>query len=102
MVTGQGCWEHRRATWDSISLASDTPVVITGVGVYTPSGQTQVCVDARPIVPDLRPIDVSTVLDSCYEEEGRAMTLFGKPGGPGKPFRYHTNTSLYDCLTAMV
>ena len=89
LVRGAGCWEHRRNYWDSISIMSDQPVVITGVGVFTPSGQTQVCVDARPVVPDLRLIDVSTLLDSCYEEEGRTMTLFGRPGGGGKPFRFY-------------
>ena len=31
-----------------------------GVGVYYPSGQTTICVDARPLTEPLRPIDVST------------------------------------------
>ena len=82
-----GVTEHRRSVWDSISVKSDKRVVIVGVGVYTPSGQTQVCVDARPIEDNLRPIDVSTQLDSCDEDDGRAMTLFGKPGST-KPFRF--------------
>ena len=39
-----GCLEHRRGVWDSVSLMADRDVLITGVGVYSPSGQTQVCV----------------------------------------------------------
>ena len=39
-----GCLEHRRGLWDSVSLMADRDVLITGVGVYSPSGQTQVCV----------------------------------------------------------
>ena len=38
-----GCLEHRRGVWDSVSLMADRDVLITGVGVYSPSGQTQVC-----------------------------------------------------------
>ena len=39
-----GCLEHRRGLWDSVSLMADRDVLITGVGVYSPSGQTQVCI----------------------------------------------------------
>lgn len=55
--------------------------------MYTPSGETTICVDARPLVENLRDIDVSTELDSVYEEEERIITLFGKPGAT-KPFRF--------------
>ena len=79
--------EHRRNLWDSLSVKCDQDVVIVGVGVYSPSGHTQVCVDARPLQDNLRPIDVSTELDSMDEEEGAIMTLFGKPGS-SKPFRF--------------
>lgn len=82
-----GVTEHRRNVWDSISVMADTRVVIVGVGVYTPSGNTQVCVDARPLEDNLRPIDVATELDSSYEEDGKVMTLFGKQGSR-KPFRF--------------
>ena len=90
-MEASGCLEHRRSVWDSISLMADTEVLITGVGVYSPSGHTQVCVDARPIEDSLRPIDVATLLDSSDEEEGRVMTLFGRPRmeTTGKPFRFH-------------
>ena len=76
--------------WDSVSVMSDTAVVIVGVGVYSPSGQTQVSVDARPLEDNLRPIDVSTLLDSWEEDEGRVMTLCNRPGSH-KPFRFHLN-----------
>ena len=91
MLEAGGCLEHRRNVWDSISLMADTAVLITGVGVYSPSGHTQVCVDARPIEDNLRPIDVATLLDSSEEDEGRVMTLFGRPKmeTTGKPFRFH-------------
>jgi len=79
--------EHRRRVWDSLSIMADKRVVIVGVGVYTPSGETTICVDARPITDPLRPIDVSTELESDSEEDGRCLTLYGKPGSP-KPFRF--------------
>lgn len=82
-----GYTEHRRNVWDSLSIKCDAPVLIVGVGVYSPSGHTQVCVDARPLEDNLRPIDVSTELDSFNEEDGNIMTLFGKPGS-NKPFRF--------------
>ena len=82
-----GYTEHRRNVWDSLSLKSDVPVMIVGIGVYSPSGHTQVSVDARPLEDNLRPIDVSTELDSSNEEEGNIMTLYGKPGST-KPFRF--------------
>ena len=68
-------------------MKADTAVVIVGVGIYAPNGMTTICVDARPIEDNLRPIDVSTELDSCHEENGAIMTLFGKPGSK-KPFRF--------------
>ena len=76
----QGITEHRRNVWDSISVKASVAVVIVGVGVYSPSGVTTICVDARPIEDNPRPIDVSTELDSCYEENGVVTTIFGKPG----------------------
>ena len=82
-----GYTEHRRNVWDSLSLKADAPVLIVGIGVYSPSGHTQVAVDARPLEENLRPIDVSTELDSSNEEEGNIMTLYGKPGSM-KPFRF--------------
>ena len=46
-------------------------------------------VDARPLEDNLRPIDVTTVLDSWEEDEGRAMTLHGRPEQrTGKQFRF--------------
>ena len=82
-----GYTEHRRNIWDSLSVKCDQSVLIVGVGVYSPSGHTQVCVDARPLEDNLRPIDVATELDSINEEDGNIMTLFGKPGST-KPFRF--------------
>lgn len=80
--------EHRRCIWDSISLKADQSVLLTSVGVYTPSGSTAVAVDARPIEDNLRPVDMATELDSCYEEDGNTMSLYGKEGS-GKPFSFH-------------
>ena len=84
----QGITEHRRNVWDTISVKANMPVVIVGVGIYSPSGVTTICVDARPIEDPLRPIDVSTELDSCYEEDGTITTLFGKADSK-KPFRFY-------------
>ena len=56
---------------------------------YTLPVIAQVSVDARPIEDNLRPIDVSTLLDSWDEDEGRAMTLHGRPEQrTGKQFRF--------------
>ena len=44
-----------------------------GVGVYYPSGQTTICVDARPLTQPLRPIDVST--GTCHGNIGSYMIL---------------------------
>jgi len=52
--------EHKRSIWHSLSLMVDRRIVLVGVGVYYPSGQTTICVDARPLTQPLRPIDVST------------------------------------------
>jgi len=79
--------EHRRRIWDSLCVRASVPVYLVGVGVFTPSGQTTICVDARPLEDDLRPIDTQTELDSCDEESGAAMTLFGKKGTK-KPFKF--------------
>ena len=46
--------EHRRSVWDSVSVCVDRPVLLVGVGLYAPSGNTLICVDARPIQDNLR------------------------------------------------
>jgi len=79
--------EYRRSTWESISVKADSPILLVGVGVYAPSGETTICVDARPLEPELRPIDVATELDSSYEDQDRIITLFGSQHGK-KPFRF--------------
>ena len=83
----KGITEHRRNVWDTISVKADKPIVIVGVGVYSPSGVTTICVDGRPIEDNLRPVDVSTELDSCHEENGVITTVFGKPDSK-RPFRF--------------
>jgi len=79
--------EHRRGKWHSLSLMVDRRIVLVGVGVYYPSGQTTICVDARPLTQPLRPIDVSTELESEEEEDGTCITLFTKRGTQ-KPFQF--------------
>jgi len=79
--------EHKRSIWHSLSLMVDRRIVLVGVGVYYPSGQTTICVDARPLTQPLRPIDVSTELESDEEEYGDCITLFTKPGTQ-KPFQF--------------
>ena len=49
-----GLLEHRRRTWDTISLRCVThSVLLTGVGVYNTmgggGGEVMICVDARPL-----------------------------------------------------
>jgi len=80
--------EYKKSTWESLSLCVDKPVLLVGVGVYTPSGETTICVDARPLLAtdQLRPIDVATQLDSIHEQDGKVITLFGKENS--KPFRF--------------
>ena len=34
--------------------------------------------DARPIEPELRPLDVATRLDSCYSHDKSEITIFSK------------------------
>lgn len=79
--------EHRRSIWDSLSIMTDRRVLLVGVGVYTASGDNIIAVDARPLTDPLRPIDVSTELESEYEEDGHCITLYGKAGS-SKPFRF--------------
>ena len=59
-----------------------------GVGVYLPSGETTICLDARPLTEPLRPIDVSTELHSSEEEGGTCLTLYGGKTTSGRPFRF--------------
>jgi len=79
--------EYRRSTWGSLSVCVDKPILIVGIGIYVPYGESIIAVDARPLTLPLRDIDVSTELDSIYEEDEQVMTLFGKPGSK-KPFRF--------------
>jgi len=79
--------EHKRGTWHSLSLMVDRRIVLVGVGVYYPSGQTTICVDARPLTEPLRPIDVTTELESEEEEDSTCITLFTKRGTQ-KPFQF--------------
>jgi len=79
--------EHKRGIWHSLSLMVDRRIVLVGVGVYYPSGETTICVDARPLTEPLRPIDVSTELESEEEEDGTCITLFTKRGTQ-KPFQF--------------
>lgn len=80
--------EHRRRTWDTLSIMADRRVLLVGVGLYLPSGQTTICLDARPLAEPLRPIDVSTELDSSEEEGGTCLTLYGGKTTSGRPFRF--------------
>ena len=72
--------EHRSNIWDTISFKSSKPLLLTGIGVFTPLGaQTIVCVDARPIEEPLRAIDVKTELESEYgDSEMSTTTIFSK------------------------
>jgi len=79
--------EYRRSTWESLSVCVDKPILIVGIGVYVPYGESIIAVDARPLTEPLREIDVSTELDSIYEEDEKITTLFGMPGCK-KPFRF--------------
>ena len=59
---------------------------MTGVGIYVPhggsggnGGETLICVDARPLVDPLRPLDVATELDSEYgNEEETELSIFSR------------------------
>ena len=72
--------EHQSRIWDTISFRSSRPLLLTGVGVFTPLGaETIICVDARPIETPLRPVDVKTELDSEYGDADKStMTVFSK------------------------
>ena len=56
LLSHQGYTEHRRGLWDSLSVMVDRDILVVGVGVYSPSGQTTVSVDMRPLEENLRPI----------------------------------------------
>ena len=77
-----GFLEHQRKIWDTISFRSSRPILLTGVGVFTPIGaETIICVDARPIEDILRPLDVQTKLESEYgDPEKCTITVFSKVG----------------------
>ena len=72
--------EHQRKIWDTISFRSSRPLLLTGVGIFTPIGaQSIVCVDARPIEEPLRPLDVKTKLESEYgDPDESTITVFSK------------------------
>ena len=76
-----GLLEHRRRTWDTISLRCVThSVLLTGVGVYNTmgggGGEVMICVDARPLEDNPRPIDCKTLL-KVLESLGRQNDVFG-------------------------
>ena len=83
--------EHQRKIWDTISFRSSKPMLLTGVGVFTPIGaQSIVSVDARPIEDPLRPIDVETKLECEYgDSEKSTITVFSKV----------SNNNLNNCLS---
>ena len=73
--------EHQSRIWDTISFRTTRPILLTGVGVFTPVGSD--CwisyVDARPIEEPLRQIDVKTKLDSEYGDSDKStITIFSK------------------------
>ena len=72
--------EHQRKIWDTISFRSSRPLLLTGVGIFTPIGaQSIICVDARPIEEPLRPLDVKTRLESEYgDPDESTITVFSK------------------------
>lgn len=79
--------EHRRLTWDTISIRLSRPALLTGVGVFAPQGggsESLVCVDARPLVEPLRELDVATKLESEFfmkeggEVDKNRITIFSK------------------------
>ena len=70
--------EHKKRIWDTVSLKSNCDILLTGVGVYTPTGsEALICVDARPLEEPLRPLDVETKLD-CIEDDSNTITIFSK------------------------
>ena len=76
-----GLLEHRRRTWDTISLRCVThSVLLTGVGVYNTmgggGGEVMICVDARPLEDNPRPIDCKTLL-KVLELFDRQNDVFG-------------------------
>ena len=77
----EGFLEHQRRIWDTISFRSTRPLLLTGVGVFTPVGTNAwtIYVDARPITDNLRPLDVETKLESKYGDfEKSTITIFSK------------------------
>ena len=73
--------EHKKRVWDTISVRSSKPILLTGIGVYTPQGDAStIHVDARPIEKDLRPIDVATKLECETNWDDSEITIFSKVG----------------------
>ena len=66
--------------WDTVSLKSNFDLLLTGIGVFSPStggGEVIISVDARPLQDPLRPLDLVTCLDSIDDDE-HTMTIFSK------------------------
>ena len=63
-----------------MSLRSNFDLLLTGIGVFSPStgdGEVIISVDARPLQDPLRPLDLVTSLDSI-DEDIDTMTIFSK------------------------
>ena len=72
--------EHTNRLWDTVSLKSNFDLLLTGIGVFSPStggGEVIISVDARPLQDPLRPLDLVTCLDSIDDDE-HTMTIFSK------------------------
>lgn len=73
--------EHGNRIWDTLSIKTDRNLLLTGVGVYSPTsgGNSQVVinVDARPLKEPLRPLDLATPLDSMTDDSD-TLTIFSK------------------------
>ena len=63
-------------------MRTTCPILLTGVGIFTPlsgGAESLVSVDARPLEDPLRPLDVSTKLESEYGDEAHAtISVFSK------------------------
>jgi hypothetical protein len=72
--------EHTNRLWDTVSLKSNFDLLLTGIGVFSPStggGEVIISVDARPLQDPLQPLDLVTCLDSIDDDE-HTMTIFSK------------------------
>lgn len=79
--------EHRRLTWDTICVRSTThDILLAGVGVNSTmgggGGEVVICVDARPLEDNPRPLDTKTRLQFEEGNEGdgteNTMVIFSK------------------------